>query len=373
MAYSTNTALWKLLTDVPVELDITDQGKATVTVNGVVIFDGIQLPPAYVNADVSTWKHLFSAGTGGDALRHGIDDLYIGYKTNMLYGITEGAGTTTPPTDWQISSDFEGLFPGVYNVWMAKDTLAECGQNLGAFEILNMNPVVELGNDTTICAGETLTLDAGNPGSGYIWSGTNAFTQTIEVDEAGTYMVYVTNPAGCLAIGNIDVDVLEAPSATGFESSMVDFTGYFTATGAENVTSYSWDFGDGESIPNGAASVSHTYDDYGTYTVTLTVSNDCGEEEYETEVEIIDYTSLSENSIAGLEVYPNPANDQVTIFIPNNQQSEVRVFSMAGAQILAGQAFTSSMKLDVAMWEKGVYFLHISNEGQTTISKLVVQ
>ena len=372
LAYSTNTALWKLLTDVPVVLEINNLGQATVTVNGEVVFSNIQLPPGYVNADITNWKHLFSAGTGGDALRQAIDDLVIESKSSM-YGITAGAGTTTPPTDWQSQTSFEDLLPGVYNVWISKDTTGDCSKNIGAFEILNTYPIVDLGNDTTICAGETLILDAENPGSTYTWSGTNAFTQTIEVDETGSYIVYVTSPAGCLGIGNIDVDVLEAPSATGFDATMVDFTGYFTAIGSQNVDNYHWDFGDGESIDNAAGSVSHTYDDYGTYTVTLTVSNDCGEEEYEVEVEIIDYTSLSENSIAGLEVYPNPAKDQVTISIPNSMQSEVRVFNMAGAQILSGQAFTSSLKLDVATWEKGVYFLQISNEGQTTVSKLIVQ
>ncbi len=372
VAYSTNTGLWRSLTDVPVILDITADGKATVTVNGTVVFNNIQLPAAYLSEDVANWKHLFSAETGGSAFRHAIDNLEIN-SASAAYGITSGAGTTIPPTEWQSGTTFTDLLPGVYNVWISKDTTATCSKNIGAFEVLNTNPIVDLGNDTTICEGETIILDAGNPGSDYIWSGTNAFTQTVEVGEEGPYVAYVTNPAGCLGIGTINVEVEEAPSATGISGSMIDFTGFFSATGAQNVDNYSWDFGDGETIANGPASVTHTYDDYGTYTVTLTVSNDCGEEEFEFEVEIIDYTSLSENSIAGLEVYPNPAKDQVTIFIPNNQQSEVRVFNMAGAQILAGEAFTSSMKLDVATWEKGVYFLHISNEGQTTISKLIVQ
>ena len=372
VAYSTNTALWRSLTDVPVVLDINSAGQATVTVNGTVVFNNIQLPAAYLAEDISNWKHLFSAETGGSAFRHGIDDLVINSAT-AAYGITAGAGTTTPPTEWQGETTFEDLLPGIYNVWISKDETAACSKNIGAFEILNTNPIVDLGNDTTICEGETLLLDAGNPGSTYTWSGTNAFTQTVEVDETGSYVAYVTNPAGCLGIGTINVEVEEAPSATGITSSMNGFVGFFSATGAENVDNYSWDFGDGESIANGPESVSHIYDDYGTFTVTLTVSNDCGEEEYEVEVEIIDYTSLSENSIAGLEVYPNPAKDQVTISIPNNMQSEVRVFNMAGAQVVSGQAFTSSLKLDVATWEKGVYFLQISNEGQTTISKLVVQ
>lgn len=53
-------------------------------------------------------------------------------------------------------------------------------------------PNVYLGADDTLCTGNTLTLDAGNPGSTYYWS-TTATTQTITVTSAGTYSVTVTN------------------------------------------------------------------------------------------------------------------------------------------------------------------------------------
>src|SRR5690606_41555627 len=53
-------------------------------------------------------------------------------------------------------------------------------------------PVVTLGNDTAICVGSSLTLDAGNAGAAYLWS-TNATTQTIAVATAGTYSVTVTD------------------------------------------------------------------------------------------------------------------------------------------------------------------------------------
>lgn len=56
-------------------------------------------------------------------------------------------------------------------------------------------PDVDLGNDTTILQGQTLSLDAGNPGCSYLWS-TGATTQTIQVGVAGTYSVTATNDCG---------------------------------------------------------------------------------------------------------------------------------------------------------------------------------
>ena len=73
-------------------------------------------------------------------------------------------------------------------------------------EIFTNPLMVDLGNDTTICVDEVLTLDAGT-GSSFVWS-TGEITQTIQVDTTGTYWVEVTDGAsGCT--GFDDIEVLE--------------------------------------------------------------------------------------------------------------------------------------------------------------------
>jgi hypothetical protein len=64
---------------------------------------------------------------------------------------------------------------------------------VGAFEQLSA-PTIELGSDTSIC-GTDFVLDAGNPGSLYLWS-TGETTQTINVTASGTYSVFVSNSEG---------------------------------------------------------------------------------------------------------------------------------------------------------------------------------
>ncbi len=53
----------------------------------------------------------------------------------------------------------------------------------------------ELGNDTTLCAGETLTLDVTQEGATYEWQD-GSTEGTFEVSEAGTYFVDITNALG---------------------------------------------------------------------------------------------------------------------------------------------------------------------------------
>jgi gliding motility-associated-like protein len=59
------------------------------------------------------------------------------------------------------------------------------------------SPVVNLGNDTVLCGGASLVLDAGNAGSQYAWS-TGESSQTITVyKERQDISVVVTNEYGC--------------------------------------------------------------------------------------------------------------------------------------------------------------------------------
>ena len=186
LAYSSNTSLWKTQTDTPVELAINMNGKATVKVNGTVVFDNVDLPAAYLQEDITNWKHLFSARTGGDAMRHAVSNVTIESGT-LLYGLSTG-GSTVAPTTWQNSGSFDNLTPGTYHVWISKDQSATCAKNIKTIELENNNPSVNLGNDTTICKGTTLTLDAGNPGYSYERSIMGVVKRTDDVTAACAYV-----------------------------------------------------------------------------------------------------------------------------------------------------------------------------------------
>ena len=83
---------------------------------------------------------------------------------------------------------------------------------IGCLQIMNTelfvyeNPIVFLGNDTTICENDELILDAGEGFVSYLWSN-DAITQTISVSDSAWYSVLVTDENGCTSSDSILVTV----------------------------------------------------------------------------------------------------------------------------------------------------------------------
>lgn len=67
-------------------------------------------------------------------------------------------------------------------------------------------PVVDLGNDTTLCIGDSLVLDAQNAGDSYLWSD-GSTNQTLTVSTSGTVTVTVTNPDQCARTDQINIAI----------------------------------------------------------------------------------------------------------------------------------------------------------------------
>src|SRR5690606_8879838 len=83
-------------------------------------------------------------------------------------------------------------------------------------------------NDTTICKGDSLLLDAGfNANTDYTWSnGTQAQENIITLP--GTYWLWAYNPSGCQAFDTFEVTISPDPSAgpnvVGIDNGAGNFT-----------------------------------------------------------------------------------------------------------------------------------------------------
>ncbi|MEP7170799.1 MAG: PKD domain-containing protein, partial [Bacteroidota bacterium] len=126
-------------------------------------------------------------------------------------------------------------------------------------------PIVIL-SDVFICTGNSAILNAGNPGSSYIWS-TGETIQAISVSSAGNYSVMVTNTAGCTGVAQANVTV----GGSGLTDNLNDVSlcpGQSATFNAGNPgNSFLWS--------TGSTSQSITAAATGIYTVTITDTSGC--------------------------------------------------------------------------------------------------
>lgn len=109
--------------------------------------------------------------------------------------------------------------PGTYNVTLTITAGGDSEVFNDQVQIFQNDLMINLGNDTTICPGESLVLDPQPQGQQgnltYGWS-TQETTPTITVDSAGTYWVVVTDQAtGCDTYDAITITVYGNEEQTG--------------------------------------------------------------------------------------------------------------------------------------------------------------
>lgn len=98
-------------------------------------------------------------------------------------------------SDASTNADLTVTTSGTY--WVDVTNLStSCTTRDSVDVIINPLPVVDLGNDTVLCSYQDITLDAGNPGSDYLWNN-GALSQTTTVFATGLYTVEVTDQNGC--------------------------------------------------------------------------------------------------------------------------------------------------------------------------------
>ncbi len=71
-------------------------------------------------------------------------------------------------------------------------------------------PIINLGNDTTLCNGDSLLLKANIPYSSYLWQSSST-NSTYNVFTQGTYWVRVTIDSSCIATDTINVNYISPP------------------------------------------------------------------------------------------------------------------------------------------------------------------
>jgi PKD repeat protein len=152
-----------------------------------------------------------------------------------------------------------------------------------------------------------------------------------------------------------DIFINDLPAAF-FTFSPTGLTVQFTNS-TTNATSYLWDFGDGNTSTQ--FEPIHNYSSGGTYEVTLTAYNECGEGSYNDELIIV---GINETPAAPIQVYPNPSDGQFNITLPANSTLwTYRVTDMYGCTLKSGSA-QQNFSIQLADLARQVFILELRSE-----------
>ncbi|MCW3103542.1 MAG: hypothetical protein JWO09_1982 [Bacteroidetes bacterium] len=178
------------------------------------------------NCNMGVFKFDFqAAGVSADAVIFPNDTLCAGDSVhfsnassnafNYLWDFGDGTTAST-----LASPAHQYPLPGTYNVTLIAIDSSGCifSDTSNLTIIVAPIPVVDIGNDTVVCAAPNITLDAGTSGNIYSWS-TSAVTQTILASTAGTYWVEVSNGT-CEALDTMSIQQITLDPDLGNDTSL---------------------------------------------------------------------------------------------------------------------------------------------------------
>ena len=90
------------------------------------------------------------------------------------------------------------------------------------------------------------------------------------------------------------------------------------------------------------------------------VCNDC---------EVVNVPEIDKNNVT---VYPNPATNNFTVNLGNDEKANIQLFNIVGQQVYS-ETITGSAQVNVASLRSGVYMLKINQNGKSYTTKVVVK
>lgn len=260
------------------------------------------------------------------------------------------------------------FFPSVYGPGVHTVTYIAFNQSLTCYDSAEVTvevfevPDVMLDLDTTICEGQSIILDQGSPlGGTYSGNGVNAGTFESSSTGPGSFTLSyaVTSNEGCsdTAEGTVNVNIQPlAPTISLLGQALKSSL----ATGIQ------W-YRNGNPI-SGATTQLFTPTQDGNYQVTFTGPDGCESEL--SEPYVILFTGLKELTENGFTIWPNPAQNQVSI-LAEKQMERVVIFDMSGRIVIDQEINDRKVSINLESVESGMYRVQITGASDQKSSMLL--
>ena len=241
-------------------------------------------------------------------------------------------------------------------------------------------------SEDLICQGETVVFeeDATGEGLSFLWdfgtgseppSAIGPGPHTVYYLEQGFQIASLLVYDGSFYDSAYQLIAVKALPIVDFQFTSMNGEVTFTNNSIYGL-SYSWNFGD-DAFSTEQNPV-HTYESPGTFTVTLTVTNDCGSVELSKDV-VVQFTGTEDLSDGtSVVISPNPNKGQFDIILKGyeGRSPELRILDAGGREVWtfpSGQQSWGTYSADLSHLPKGMYELVIRTAGEIQTLKIVVQ
>ena len=130
---------------------------------------------------------------------------------------------------------------------------------------------------------------------------------------------------------------------------------------------------EGDTFPAAGKTYTHTFTSAGSKTIRMegyTSGNCVGTTSVQ--VNIVASGLMEAANAMGMELFPNPASNEVSISWTNGGSGSIELFDVSGKLVLTAEV-SSGNKLNLAGLTKGVYLLKLSNQDQSAFKKLIIE
>lgn len=295
-----------------------------------------------------------TCGTGADQVFINLynENLHLGPDTVLCYGQSM---ILNPGMNQAYSYQWSN---GSFNPYLyinQADTISlqlttYCGILQDTIIIQVLENSYQLGNDTSICAGESIQLSMDIPGGNFHWSD-GSVQQQLSVTQAGSYWVQVQHscgnfadtiqisqyPANWVDLGD-DTLYLEAGSTLVLDAGG-NFQSYWWSTNQNNQTI-------SVSIP-------------GLYWVNVTDENGCSSVDT---VQVIDRQAIEVPGMTDFTLYPNPTEGVLYIQGEGLEGSKMLVRNELGQVVLTNYLTNQNSSVRMDFLPSGIYYIQLVRE-----------
>ena len=197
--------------------------------------------------------------------------------------------------------------------------------------------------------------------SPYVWIDGSTYTTN---NNTAKYIISGGASSGCDSVITLNLTINSIDNTT-------TTTGITISANLSGV-SYTWlDCGNGNSIISGETSQSYTPTANGSYAVIV----DNGSCSDTSNCVTIASTELKEFEIININLFPNPALNEISIVLKNklNKNSNVSILNVVGKEIININNYTSGTLINIEILTNGIYFIKVNQNNKIYTKRFVKQ